>query len=393
MTIPKFLLGNLCNFTQGIQIPASETIKSKTKGYIRYLYIRDFFTDKFQVFVENKYPNKILSTNDIVMVNTGATAGVVYRGKEGVLCNNAFKIHIKVNQKNRLDREYLWHYLNSEEKDRLLKKLFNNAGQPHVGHGNVARLMIPLPPLPEQRKIAEILSTWDEAIAKTEQLIEALRQRKKGLMQRLLTGQVRFPGFVGEWKTERLGVYAKVRRGASPRPISNPDYFSKQGRGWIRISDITSEGSRFLNKTTQYLSNLGESKSVKVEIGDLIMSICATIGVPKIVNIPACIHDGFVLFSDFEETFLKEFLFHFIDFITSRLASGGQPGTQKNLNTEIVRKIKVPIISLAEQKRIADILNMCDEEIIQLTNKLELLKNQKKGLMQRLLTGQVRVNV
>ena len=61
-----------------------------------------------------------------------------------------------------------------------------------------------LPPLPEQRAIAEILSTWDEAIAVTEQLIAALEKRKKGLMQRLLTGQVRFPGFDQEWRRKRL---------------------------------------------------------------------------------------------------------------------------------------------------------------------------------------------
>ena len=130
---------------------------------------------------------------------------------------------------------------------------------------------------------------------------------------------------------------------------------------------------------------------MKVEVGDLIMSICATIGVPKIVNIPACIHDGFVLFSEYEQNFNREFLYHYIDFITAQLASGGQPGTQKNLNTEIVRKIKIPIISLAEQVKIIDVLNTSDEEIGLYSQKLAALQQQKKGLMQRLLTGQVRV--
>ena len=133
-------------------------------------------------------------------------------------------------------------------------------------------ITFPLPPLPEQKKIAQILSTWDRAIDKLRELIAAKERRKKGLMQVLLTGKVRFEGFEEEWVKVRLGEFANVRRGASPRPIKDPKFFSDSGRGWIRISDVTSS-KMYINEASQYLSELGARKSVEVNSGDFIMSI------------------------------------------------------------------------------------------------------------------------
>jgi type I restriction enzyme, S subunit len=248
-------------------------------------------------------------------------------------------------------------------------------------------------PLAEQRKIAAILGTWDAAIAKAEQLVTALKARKRALMQRLLTGEARFPGFVGEWRTTKLGDVATVKRGASPRPIHDLKYFADEGRAWVRIIDVTEEPTRYLKSASQYLSRLGESKSVKVEPGELIMSICATIGVPKIVQIPACIHDGFVLLKDYESSLQRDFLYHYIGFITDQLAHSGQPGTQRNLNTSIVQNMIVPLISIKEQSRIVAVLNACEDEIMCLERQIVSQSQQKRALMQRLLTGEVRAAV
>jgi type I restriction enzyme S subunit len=313
--------------------------------------------------------------------------------EKGMIASHRFPMYKPI--QDRLDLDYLVYFFNSPYGKYLLGLASpGGAGRNKtLGQEDFLNLSIPLPPVYEQHKIIEVLTTWDTAITQTDLMVATLHERKRGLMQRLLTSQVRFSGFIDKWKEDDLGKFANVRRGASPRPISNPEYFAESGRGWIRISDVTKEPTRFLNSASQYLSELGESKSVKVEVGDLIMSICATIGVPKIVNIPACIHDGFVLFSEFEQRYNKEFLYHYINFIAPLLASGGQPGTQKNLNTDIVRKIKIPTISLAEQSKIVDVLNTSDEEISLYSQKLETLKQQKKGLMQQLLTGQVRVKV
>lgn len=268
-----------------------------------------------------------------------------------------------------------------------------SAGMKNISKEAFLGIEILVPPLAEQRTIANILHTWDEAIALTEALIAALQQRKKGLMHKLLTGEVRFPEFNGEWQLVNLGKLATVKRGASPRPIQDPKWFSASGRGWIRIADINASSSRFLVETTQYLSDLGVERSVPVEVGELILSIAATIGVPKVVNIPACIHDGFVLLKDYENEFERDFLYHFLSMLTPKLSGRGQPGTQKNINSEIVRRIQIPKITKQEQRKIADVLNDGEEEIQYMLSMRDKLQQQKKGLMQQLLTGQVRVNV
>lgn len=144
-----------------------------------------------------------------------------------------------------------------------------------------------------------------------------------------------------EWEVVRFGDVSKVKRGASPRPIADPIYFGK-GRGWIRIADVT-RFFKYLTKTEDRLSSLGESKSVAVNEGDLIMSIAATVGKPIIVKMKACIHDGFVAFTNLSESVNAEFLYYLLSLIESKFASLGQQGTQSNINTELVARTVTPI--------------------------------------------------
>ena len=128
-------------------------------------------------------------------------------------------------------------------------------------------------------------------------------------MQELLTGKKRLPGFqqkpgykqteVGEipedWECKTINEVARVTRGASPRPIDSPIWFDLNSNiGWVRISDVT-KSNIFLTETTQKLSTLGIGTVAPVKKGNLIMSICATVGRPMITQIDVCIHDGFVV--------------------------------------------------------------------------------------------------
>jgi len=252
---------------------------------------------------------------------------------------------------------------------------------------------IPIPPLAEQKRIAEILSTWDRAIETTEKLIANSEAQKKALVQQLLTGKKRLPGFKGEWRTKKLSEFCTVRRGASPRPIDSPKWFAQSGRGWVRISDVTKSNDETLEHTDQYLSSEGAANSVAVDPGDLIMSICATIGVPKFLGIPACIHDGFVVFREVSPRLALPFLFYVLEAATERLANRGQPGTQKNLNTSIVGEILVPDIKVAEQLAIAERLKSADKILRYLSDKLKIFRAEKASLMQQLLTGKRRVKI
>jgi len=188
-----------------------------------------------------------------------------------------------------------------------------------------------------------------------------------------------------DWKAVRIDSISEVHRGASPRPIGDQKYFSVTGRGWIRISDVTG-AYKYLGKTDQYLSTLGESKSVKVDPGDLIMSICATIGKPIIIDMKACIHDGFVVFRNLSRDVNAEFLFYFLQKNVRRFRSMKQTGTQGNLNTTLVGETFIPVPSLGEQKGIIEVLGVVDSAIELVDRVVLKTERLKKGLMQELLT-------
>lgn len=190
-----------------------------------------------------------------------------------------------------------------------------------------------------------------------------------------------------EWYISKLSELAQIKRGASPRPINNPKWFSeKKNVGWIRISDVT-KTKKYLNSTEQYLSDEGVAKSRLVKPNDLIMSICATVGKPIILNIDACIHDGFILFDDLNNSkIITDYLYYLLQKKEEEFKGMGQTGTQANLNTNIVGSTLIAIPTIKEQKKIASILSTVDKQIDNVDALIEKNKELKKGLMQTLLT-------
>lgn len=184
-------------------------------------------------------------------------------------------------------------------------------------------------------------------------------------------------------RSKKIGSFSKVRRGASPRPIDDPKYFGGDV-GWVRIADVTAS-KKFLRKTTQYVSELGEKNSVRVDRGDLIMSICGTIGRPVIIDIPACIHDGFVQLYDIKDSD-TEFLYYSLQFSEEALKAQGQSGTQTNLNTSIVSELEIFHPPREEQARIGAVLSCIDRAIEQAEALIAKQQRIKTGLMQDLLT-------
>ena len=283
-----------------------------------------------------------------------------------------------------------------------LSKLNMATGTPGLNRDLVYKLNISIPPLPEQKKIAEIFLTTDQAIEEMDENITKTARLKKGLMQELLTKGIGHKKFketeIGkipeEWQIIRLKDLANILRGASPRPIDDKRWFSENSRiGWVRISDVTA-ANKYLNKTKQYFSEDGINKSRFVKKGNLIMSICATLGKPILLELDVCIHDGFIVFEDLKKQKINiEFLYYLLKNNEKIFKCKGQIGTQANLNTNIVGLTKILLPPLFEQNKIAEILSTVDERIQLLKEKKNKLERVKKGLMNDLLTGRKRVKV
>ena len=244
----------------------------------------------------------------------------------------------------------------------------------------------------EQKRIAIILSSWENVIELKDKLIMQKKELKKGLMDKLLTGEVRLMGYCGKWNEEKLMNLSNILRGASPRPITDPKWFDSNSKvGWVRISDVT-KSKKVLLKTEQSLSEEGVKKSRLVKKDNIIMSICATVGKPIVTNYDVCIHDGFVVFDN--PKINKDYFYYALLRIENSWVKYGQTGSQMNLNTSIVgnEKIMFPD-NQDEQQAIAEVLKCADEEIDLLEREWALIKEQKQFLMQQLLTGKIRVKV
>ena len=163
-----------------------------------------------------------------------------------------------------------------------------------------------------------------------------------------------------EWKEYKIGDVCKIKRGASPRPIQQ--FLSNKGMPWVKIADATASNSMFLDSTKEYIIEEGVSKSVTVLPGTLIVSNSATPGLPKVIRIKACVHDGWLVISDFKGV-LRDFMYYkFVD-IRRNLSNQANGSVFQNLKTDIVRDYSINIPSLKTQEKIVSILKSLDDKI------------------------------
>jgi type I restriction enzyme S subunit len=288
--------------------------------------------------------------------------------------------------KNAVAREYLFYYMLSEAFVWQATRVSMRTGMPKINRQDLSKVKVGFPPLPEQRKIAEILGTWGQAIALTERRIEAARQRKKGLMQRLLTGRVRFPEFeVDGWREVQLGrVFTERKeRGHEDLPL---------------LSVTANEGIVYRDELDRRdTSSADKSKYLRVREGDIAYNTMrmwqGRSGVSGLEGIVSPAYTVCEPKSSIDEEFMG-YLFQLPSIVyLFRRYSQGLVSDTWNLKFKHFAQIRVRIPEIREQRRIAAVLRTCDREIELLIQKRDALLRQKKGLMQRLLTGRVRVKV
>ena len=296
---------------------------------------------------------------------------------------------------------YIYWYLNYSEN--RLKSIVQGKSINGLLRNDLESFAISLPPLPEQEKIAEVFTSVDETIEKTTRIIEKTKELKKSLMQKLFTcgiGHKKFKKTVaGEipevWKIENLGklCIGKAEYGANTSAIDKADNLPR----YIRITDITAEGE-LLDSTWQSI----EVKSAEPYIlkeGDLVFARSgATVGKTYLYRKEdgECAFAGYLIrFKPDPKFILPEFIFYFAhssyynNWVKSMLRAGAQP----NINAKEYTNMLVPQPSIQEQKKIVEILKAINDQLKKKSNHLDQLKLLKKGLMQLLLTGKLRVTV
>lgn len=253
-----------------------------------------------------------------------------------------------------------------------LNRFSESSAQPGLSVEKLVRYRLAIPPLAEQKKIAEILCTWDDAIEKQSKLIEKLELRKRGLMQRLLTGKIRLPGFTEPWINIRIGELCLMKRGEI---LVSDDYIF----GDIPVIAGGKEPAGFHN-----ISNRN---------GNIITisSSGASAGFVAFYEKPIFATDCFTISSS--EKYNVRFFYYYLMMSQERIYRLQSGGAQPHVHPKDLAPMMLRIPSLEEQNAVVKIILSSDKEIEIQRKKLEALRQQKQGLMQQLLTGKTRVKI
>jgi len=401
--------GNLFTFSGGLSIPRDKL----TDEGIDYLHYGDIHTrekDYVDIVAEENIMPKIQFDNSLsncVALDDGdivfADASEDYEGigKSVVIYNQENKpaiagLHTIVAKckTDDLFRDYKRFFLQTKYIRKQFVFYATGVSVFGVTKNSMGKIIAYLPPLPEQEKIAGILSTWDKAIELKERLIAEKRQQKKWLMQNLLTGQKRLPGFVDEWQKVRLGDLGKLARG---KGVSKSNVV-ETGFPFISYGEIYTNHNIQIKEYRTFINSKGREECFRIYKGDIIFTgsgeSAKEIGkaVAFLFDDEAYVGGDTIVLTQKNNNSL--FLAYMLNgnHVIKQLASLGQGNSVVHIYPFQLAQISLLIPLLPEQTAIAEILSTADREIDLHERQLEELKKQKKGLMQLLLTGIVRVN-
>ncbi|HGZ9505790.1 TPA: restriction endonuclease subunit S [Staphylococcus aureus] len=304
-----------------------------------------------------------------------------YFTKKSGVCSSEIWV-LKSTKEDKLLNLFLYYFIQTKRYSDVASK---SAGSkmPRADWGLIENIRVYFPELCEQQKIGEFFSKLDRQIELEEQKLELLQQQKKCYMQKIFSQELRFKDDNGndypEWEEKKLGELSQIVRGASPRPIKDPKWFNKESDiGWLRISDVTDQNGKIYH-LEQKLSIEGQEKTRVLLTTHLLLSIAASIGKPVMNFVKTGVHDGFLIFLN--PKFNIFFMYYWLDYFKEKWSKYGQPGSQVNLNSEIVKSQTLNIPSNHEQEKVGLFFSR-NEKLIELQQeKIMYLKRRKQALI------------
>ena len=369
---------------QGLQIPISERFPEKSDD--NYFYITNEFLRKDSAksyFIKNPSASVICFEHDILMTRTGNT-GQVVTGVHGAFHNNFFKIKYD----KTCDKWFLYFFLTSHKTQHTILKLAGASTIPDLNHGDFYKITINTPTLPEQQKIASFLSAVDEKIQQLSRKKELLAKYKKGVMQQLFSGKLRFKNEDGKdypnWEDKKLGAVANrvIRKNkennlnvltisAQLGLVSQLEYFNKS----VSAKDVT---NYYLLERNDFAYN--KSYSNGYPMGAIKRLKKYNKGVVSTLYICFCFNE--IVSLNFMEQYF-EFGLH-----NKEIEKVAQEGARNhgllNIGVNDFLSIELIIPSIQEQQKIADFLSNIDTKIESTKQQINQTQSFKKGLLQQM---------
>ena len=305
----------------------------------------------------------------------------------------AFYVSLALLKPFDVDSYYLDKSLQSPSaKEELYRRTLHIAFPKKINKNQIAEVMLPIPrSRQEQEQIGALFRDLDSLITLHQRKYDKLCVLKKSMLDKMfpkggsLYPEIRFAGFTDPWEQRKLSELVEIERGGSPRPIERYITDDPCGLNWVKIGDAPELG-RYITQTTEKIKPEGLAKTRQVYPGDLVLSNSMSFGRPYIMAIKGCIHDGWLLIRDAQKHFDPIFLCHMLGapqmLNQYRMFAAGS--TVNNLNKELVGKAIVSLPSKDEQREIGIVLDRLDSLITLHQRKLELLRNIKKSMLDKM---------
>ena len=296
---------------------------------------------------------------------------------------NAYQRTYIIEIKNKeLDIRYLYHFL-TKYIDILRKNSIGGVIK-YIKLGDLTDIKLPLPSINKQQKIASILDKADEIRTKKKQANEKLDEFLKSTFADMFSDPIRNDK---DWNRYKMESLMTIKRGGSPRPIEK---FLGGEYHWIKIGDATKNSSIYIYNTKEKIIKEGLNKTTFLPKGSLIFANCGvSLGFARILKIDGCIHDGWLSFSDIDESLNKIFLLKTLNHITDYFRKIAPDGTQPNLNTSIMKNFEVIVPPIELQNKFAKIVEKVEAQKQKNELVIEQMDNLFNSLSQKAFKGEL----
>jgi type I restriction enzyme S subunit len=369
---------DVCELVAG-QSPPSSTYNNDENGVPFFQGKADFGQLYPTVRMWCSEPKKISLPGDILMsvrapvgsTNINNVMACIGRGLSAIRCSS------------KIEQRFLLHYLRFNEPK--IADMGTGSTFKAITQKELRSIKIPLPPLAEQQKIAEILDAADSLRQKDQQLVNHYTTLSQSLFLEMFGDPVTNP--MG-WEKPKLGSLIKIERGGSPRPISE---FLGGSYPWIKIGDATKGNDIYLEKTKEHIIREGLAKTRLLPAGSIIFANCGvSLGFARIITFEGCIHDGWLSFSEIDENVLnKIFILKVLNSITEYFRNTAPDGTQPNLNTSIMKGFEFMCPPISLQNQFVERIQAIEAQKQQAEASLEKSNDLFNSLLQRAFNGEL----
>ena len=378
----KCTLSDIAEVTMG-QSPKSEFYNTEGVG-IPFLQGNRTFGRKYPVFdTYTTRITKMAKAGDVIMSVRAPVGELNITPVDICLGRGVCGIRMKKGNQDFLFyllKYYMPHLLNKESGT-----VFGS-----VNKNDINGLEIEVPDNEDDEvKISRYLTMFDNKIELNVRINKNLEQQAQALFKSWFLDYEPWDGSVpNSWNNGKLGDFAEIKRGGSPRPIQ--EYLSDSGLRWLKISDVTSLQTPFIIDIKDHIIEAGLRKTVFLKAGSLVLSNSATPGIPKILDVDSCIHDGWLYFP--ESKFSKEYLYLYFKYIRQQLVNLSNGSVFNNLKTDILKGYPTILPDKETLQRFDDIVMPMFLQIQNLTRESHKLADMRDVLLPKLMSGELDVS-